>query len=505
LIIRAQGGDYQTRDMFTGTDAIPRPSDFGSYLSSSGQRVTVDAAVGIPAAMAAIRLLSETIGVLPMRVAKLENGVKRFQPDAKQVPILETPNEYQSAFDFWAYIVASLNGWGNAYILKGKPKTGVADLIPLEPDKIKPKVDGGKITYEYWEKPGGTPKKLTRAELIHVPGILVDSRFIGSSPIAIHRNALGNSIALSEFAGRFFRNDATPGGVITTPQSSMTPQQVQALREGWNAKHQGSKSAHSVGFLWGGATYEQIGINLRDAQFIDGQQFGIGESARIFKIFPRKMIDQQLGEDVTENDRRWFYEASIMPWLRRIESAFHADNDLFPNKSIFPSFDASELLRPDLKTLLEAAHQARQAGVATANEFGRPELGLPPHPDGDVLQQIPVGGGGPLPNEPKSEEPRSQTINVDARTHVEPTEITLPDTHVDARTHVEAAEPANVHVDVPVHVDAPEIDIPDVNVDARTHVEPPNVEVNVKGQKVERKVLRDGKGRLSKIVEEPAE
>jgi len=107
---------------------------------------------------------------------------------------------------------------------------------------------------------------------------------------------------------------------------------------------------------------------------------------------------RRAGITSTEHTADTFMRFSLTPRMRRIERAFAADRDLFPDRALYPRFDTTEFTRGDTATMASKVHQLVQVGVLSPNE-GRAEIGLPGHPDGDALQLTPVGGA-PNPTPP---------------------------------------------------------------------------------------------------------
>lgn len=92
---------------------------------------------------------------------------------------------------------------------------------------------------------------------------------------------------------------------------------------------------------------------------------------------------------------------SFMPWLKRVAQPLHADDDLFPDKSLVPIHDVDGLLLADIAARTAAYLAARQAGWLSVNDV-RFKEGLPPIAGGDQYQATPVGGAPNLQPEPGS-------------------------------------------------------------------------------------------------------
>lgn len=408
-VTRADGGRTQLRDMFSGMDMVPSPlGDFGAW-TAAGRSVSPGRAMSLPAALAAVRLLSETVGVLPMQVLKETGTGCEPATDSPQWELLHSrPNERQSSFDFYAFIMASLQGYGGALLLKAKdPRTGrVMALYPLPPSRwqVVADQDTGDIAFQVYSPGESSHQTITRRDAIYVPGVLLDNPYVGVSPIAVHANAIGMALGTEEYAGRFFENDATPGGVINLPVTADSTQ-AREMHEMWQDSHRGPRRAHKTAVLFGGATYQTIGVNARDAQIVEAQGWNVEQVARCFRV-PASMLgvqDAAAAQLTSEQRNQEFLTFSLSPWLARIEQALHADDDLFPDKTLEPEFDPDRLLRADTAGRTEGYLKARQAGWMSVNDI-RAKENMPPIDGGDLYQETPVGGAPQLQPQPQPQE-----------------------------------------------------------------------------------------------------
>lgn len=399
MVIRtADGGQVQVRDMFSGVDAIPLPSQAGGNYSVAGRRVSTEKAVGLPAMLRGIRVLSETVGSLPVIVYRGDPSnpdTKTVVSDAPQYDLLsKKPNELQTPFDFKACIVASILGWQGAFILKAKSRGVVQELWPIDPSRVKVEHKGTSMKYKVRLHPEDAAEvTMTRADLIHIPGTLLKDPYVGVSPIITAANAVGTALAAEEFAGRFYENDATPGGVIEGSPNS-TQQQAKEVKELWEDAHRGSRKARKIGALFGGSKYTQIGVDAQSAQIIETQKWSVDQVANVLGLPAWILGGADRNPRSTPEERNMeLLQFSIAPHLVRIEQALHADSDLFPDKELAPQFLADGLLRASMAMRFEAWLKARQAGWMCADEI-RSRENMPPLPDGTgkEFQMTPVGG-----------------------------------------------------------------------------------------------------------------
>jgi HK97 family phage portal protein len=244
MIIRGRSGDIEVRDIFSGADRIPRPGELGGAWTWSGRNVTFENASGLPAVMACIRLIAETAASLPLEVYQVIDG-KTVEPEqySAQCNLLRRePNEQATAFQVWAHSLSSMLGWGNAYLLKSKARGEVVALYPLDPSRVSPRVEDSEVVF--YIRNANQPHdlkgtRLTKADILHIPGLLLTDPYIGVSPIGLHRHVIGNAIGQLEYSSRYFANDGSPGGIIKVP-TQLTKEKREEIKEAWESRHRGA-------------------------------------------------------------------------------------------------------------------------------------------------------------------------------------------------------------------------------------------------------------------------
>lgn len=410
MILATRHGDraFSSDPFLAAGSPVPIPSNQAAMWA--GRPITARDIQGLPAALAAVRLLAETTGTLPLIVYEEDGDGNRIR--ARGTPqwtlLHDRPNPIHTPFDLIAYLVACLQWQGNAYLLKVfGPRRKVRELWPLDPRRVWPKIVGTGVVYDVRQDGLANSVPMTTADLVHVRGILTDSAFVGVSPVTAHAQALGITVAAEEYAGRYFANDASPSGLVS-PDGSTTPEQRREFRESWEGRHRGAASAHRMGVMPFKGTYQQIGVGARDAQLLEARQYGVEEVARIFRV-PPGMLGSATSTGTLpppEQESMRFLTYSLAPWISRIEQALAADGDLFANGPLRPEFLVDSLLRADTPTRYASYLPLRQAGVLTANEIRRIES-YPPHEDGDALQITPVGGAPNLKPAPSNGGPPS--------------------------------------------------------------------------------------------------
>src|SRR6266540_450152 len=384
------------------------PSRWG--VSVAGPPVGVESSAGLPAVSAAIRLVSETMGLMPCLIYRGEQDPANREKarDAWQWERLHNrPNDDTTAFDFWQDVETSIETDGNAFIYKAfarRPVQSEEDiqLFLLPPAYVTIRRDENRRKYyEVWRN--DKRERISPRQMLHIRGWTLPGSERGASPITLHRESLGKLLATEEFESRFFSNHAQPPFGISFP-GDVKSTDVDEFYRLWAERHSGAQNYGRPAMLFNGATFEQLGISQQDAQFIEQKRYGLEDIARMFRISAVGLLGAYTtGQNAPPVDDTFhlFLQADMGPRIRRIEMALRMDPDLFPGADLFPEFQTDMVLRPDIRTRYAAYKDAAQGGWLTGNEI-REKENLPAHPDGVSLQQTPVGGAPNTPNVPSN-------------------------------------------------------------------------------------------------------
>ena len=378
--------------------------------NTTGRPVTPATAVGSTAVWAAVRIISESIATLPLRVYERSTDGRTIATQHPLYPILhDRPNPRQTAVEYREQQLASLLLWGNAYTWidrwpSGRPR----NLWPLRPDRVTVKID---VTSENDPVPNlvyvvsthdGGQKVYASDDILHVRGLSSDG-MLGLSPIAVHRDAVGLEQAEREFAGRFFGNNGRPGGVLKVAGRLSNDAAVR-LKQSWETAHRGLENAHRVAVLEEGIEWQSMGMPLQDAQFVEQRRFSIEEIARIFRVPLHLMGDlQRATYSNIEHQSIEFVVHTIRPWCVRLEQAYATL--LYPSErqALYVEHSVDALLRGDIKSRYDAYAVARQWGWLSVNEIRALENLNSVGVDGDSLIQPlnfgPMAGPVPLPDQ----------------------------------------------------------------------------------------------------------
>ena len=356
----------------------------GRMNTAAGIHVNPERAMRLTVCYACVGLIANTFASLPAIIYRGTRHGRERERDPNH-PLGEVlsrnPNPWQTPIEFHQSLAWDLGLRGNAYAqIVGSPTRAVSRLVPLEVDRTRPFLRAdGRIAYEYTVD-DGPPVILLDSEVWHLRRAPFSrDRLTGLSPIELHRETIGTHLAQREYQGRFYGNNATPGGILSSDQT-IDEESAAELRKRWE-KAQHGENRHRVAIMGGGLKWQPAGMTNEDAEFLDSMKFGVTDIARIWGIPPHLIGDLEKstswGTGIAEQNVG-FRQFIIQPWTTLFDQS--ADKFLLTERSRrthFVEYDVDALLRADFKSRIEGRAKMIQSGLSTPNE-GRVAEGLAP-------------------------------------------------------------------------------------------------------------------------------
>lgn len=361
-------------------------TDWSEYsgTSTSGQNVSVDKSLHLSAVWACVKVVSETISTLPLKIYERKpDGSKSVAVDHPVYQILcRQPAIDLTPARFMQMIPASICLRGNSFSEKLFFKKELVGIRPLLPQYMNVgSDDAGRITYKYSDPVTKTERAIPRENIMHVRGFSLDAA-VGLTPIQFGADIIGSALATNEAASNVFKNGLQNSGFITSSMP-LNPEQRTALRSNLQ-QFMGSKNAGKVMLLEGGFDYKGITINPETAQLLESRAFSIEEICRWFGVPPviiGHMEKQSSWASSIESLYTQFLITGLRPMLVNIEQEIGRcllDND----DRYFAEFAVEGLLRADSNGRASFYKQALQDGWMNRNEV-RAKENLPPIDGGD--------------------------------------------------------------------------------------------------------------------------
>lgn len=334
----------------------------------AGARVSADSAMRLSAVFKCVRVLAETLGMLPLHVyRRLDKGKERAASHPLAELLQVQPNPWQTAMQWREMKMGHLALRGNAYsriVFNGAGREEA--LLPLNPDGMRVEVGpSGLPRYHYTPAGGGREQVYVFGEVLHIAGLSADG-YVGINPIEFHREAIGAAMATRDYGARYFENDAKPAGWVEFAGKFADAEARQKWRSSWRETY-GGQNRNSVAVLENGMKYHEIGVKNTDAQFLDSRKYQDIDIAGLFRMQPHKVgILSEAKWANIEQQSLEFVQDTMLPWCVRWEQC--TARDLQFGDGYFAEFLLQMLLRGDTKTRYEAYGMAIKDGWMVRNE-----------------------------------------------------------------------------------------------------------------------------------------
>ena len=402
---------FETLKRIFGGAAIPQPDPeepgFYSYRRPLGSTLAA-----VPAAYAAIGLLSQTMAQLPRTVARLTDPLDDDWEPRGEHPVTELlrhPSQLVDPWLFWEWLFRCLFGGGNAYAWIRRRDGRPVELVPATCTGVRWVHEAAPVV-EYdltlwgqnWEIGGlgvngsGGLGNRVRARAVdvvslHGPGF---NGMESPSPIMY---AARRTLELMDQAVEQQETLLRGGGLrtaITTDVAvlKLTPEQLQQHRETLERTYEEARRKGTVPILGPGYGVASTGgMSAVDIQLIDLLKWSVEDIARVFNVPPRFLHHYHEGFRATAFEQQAvdFERWTLTGHVHRVQeqltakllSAEEVSEDLVVR---LPSDRIRAGSWSESVTAVELA--VARGGVMTINE-GRRRLRLPDREDGDRLLQ----------------------------------------------------------------------------------------------------------------------
>jgi len=379
--------------------------DFGRS-TVSGQRVSATSSTRVTVVLRCVKLLTDVISTLSKDVV-ISIGGQRFT-EFQRPQWLTSPTPADPSItdvEHFSQVVGAmaLEGDSFTFVPDGiHPLDGIVGrgyLEVLDPRHVN--VRRGPL-YDILDQYGRVVETVGPDRMLHISWYRPAGRLRGLSPIEEARQAVGLALGTEEFAARFFGQGATMALGVEVP-GALTSAQRDDLREGLEGLYSGTRNAHRIGVVTGGAKLVTgLGVNNDQAQFLESRKFSVEDIARLFGVPPHLVGSQEPGASSyssVEQRSLEFAKFNIAPWVSRIAAQYSrlvSVPERLEGTGATARFamDLRSLERADIKTRYEA-YSLAVGGPWLEPNVPRALEDLPPIAGGDSIhvqsQMVPLG------------------------------------------------------------------------------------------------------------------
>lgn len=371
--------------------------------NAAGRHVSEHSAMRNATFNRAVRLVSGTIGMLPLNlIEKLPDGRKqRADNHPVQRLLRQRTNAWQKPAGFKSYMQGRALLHGDAYAFKVPGVRGIQALVPMDPARVEVKLnDGFDLSYQ-WRRNDGGVQVFGRDDVLHLRAPWSCNGINGVGLLHSATDTLALAEAADTAAARLLRNGSYVGGALTHPKN-LSKEAILNLRQQFEDRYSGPDNAGRWMVLEEDMKAQPFGMTGRDAEGLAQRQYQAEEISRFTDVpRPLLMFDETSWGTGIEQLGLFFVTYCLLPWFVQWEEAI-ADALLTEQERerFIVKFNEAALLRGSLKDQAEFLAKALGgpgAGGYMLPDEARDKFDMNPLEDG--LGQIPAWQQGTT-NEP---------------------------------------------------------------------------------------------------------
>ena len=272
------------KTMWVGTS-----QDYFNYVvpplvTGNGINFNMDNADTVGTVYNCIRILSETVGKIPVNVYSDVDGARPVDKTNYLYPLLHyQPNGWTNANVFFSTMEYWRSLKGNSFARIYRDAGKVTSLVPIPPSKVlKYAIVNGELYYTL-KADNDKEEVINASEILHFKGITKDGIW-GVSNIT----ALGLNIS-AQFQGiqaidSFYKNGAmSPRAMRSTVQGANLKAMIEAQQE-WQSKYSGSLKAGMMPILPPNTDLIDMSISIADAAIIESLKYNTQQIGAMYGI-----------------------------------------------------------------------------------------------------------------------------------------------------------------------------------------------------------------------------
>lgn len=351
--------------LLTLTDA----SQWLDKLSSPEERVNTDRSLEVSAIAAAHRILTNSVGNLPVKVFRKADGSRDTVKHILDYVLEVRANENMSPFMMKKLLMSQAFWYGDgfAYVSRDRYTNAVTELIPLPSETMQAyKDEKGYLWYAF--SVDGAVRKFRNDDLLHVMFESVNG-VTGKGILTIARDAISTERASQRYAGKFYTNGARVSGIISV-ESKIDQSAKDKARESFERMANGMDNAFRTAVLDMGMKYTPLGISQSDAQYVESRNFSVEEVSRFTGVPIYKFQSGKQSYQSNEQQGLDYVVGTLQPHVTQWEQEFKYK--LLSTKDIcdgyYLKFNMAAEMRGDNKSRSEYYQKMIQNGIYSIDD-----------------------------------------------------------------------------------------------------------------------------------------
>lgn len=353
---------------------------------------------------ACIKVLSETLGKLPLKIQQTtpDKGVRIAREHQYYRMLNERPNRYMTATVFWTLMERFRDDRGNAYAWIDSRDPKHSQLWPLDPGSVTVWWDNAcrlaDVPDVYYQV--ATPVGvlvLGSEEVLHVPWSHTEDGITGVPVRESLRETIEGNLEAQRYLNRLYSSGFSAKAVLQYT-GGLDDEKVESLIRGMEAYASGElagKGIENIIPVPVGMTLTPLNLKLADSQFLESKQYAALQIASAFGVKPYQVGDYTKSSYASAEAQQLSFLVDTLLYIVKSyeeEIAYKLLTDEEREQGYHVKFNTGVLLRADQQTQITALVSAVSNFLMTPDE-ARERLDLPHLPGGDQL----LGNGSTIP------------------------------------------------------------------------------------------------------------
>lgn len=329
-----------------------------------------------------IRVMSNAISDLPILIQTTQN-----KPLPSQHRLVRDLDNYRNA-RLWRTTVRDMMIFGQAYWLP--TRNGLQRLNPLTVEPVYDFHEG--IKYFKHHVMGRQMDVFQPNELIFFFDYHPFEDLSGLSPVQVALRSAGIEISIDRFVEKFFKNDATPAGILTTSRNIDQAEQ-ERVASYWRRLFQGAENWFKVAVLGRDLEFQQLTSPIKELMLTELRQDTAHSICRALDVpLVIALATEASNYSTMVESHRLFYTSGVLPLARLITSEINRQLVPFYHRQGMQVEFEVQIDKGEIDVLQESRAEISNrgqagfsAGILTLND-ARDLENLDPIEGGDFIQ-----------------------------------------------------------------------------------------------------------------------
>lgn len=268
---------------------------------------------------AAHRILCNDFGMIPFSVFRKEGNAREPADVSDLDTVFKTrPNINMTPYMLGRTVMSNAFWHGFGAVWNRRDGTGrIVERIPLPSDCCGVRQDQETGLYYYDYTVDGVFRTFSSYELSFLFFESYDG-IRGRGFLDLARETIGMDGAAQQYGRKFYQNGAVISGIVEV-DADLNEAGRNKVRDQFSTYNPYGDDAFKVAVLTRGYKYNPIGLNQKDAQFIESRTFAVEEVSR-FTGIPKHMLQSgKESYDSNSQQRVTFVQDTLVPYVTQWE------------------------------------------------------------------------------------------------------------------------------------------------------------------------------------------